>query len=288
MNNCFVCNNKFISKNHRVAKKYFYDICEFCGSGTLKPRAQVIRESQKEYQKNSYFDWGTLPAVKQMIYQIRFYDPYIDWIQKHVSKKGKIIDIGAGVTTFVQEMKQNKWDVYAQEISKQQSKIISKLLGKDKVFNGDFEKMRLPKDHFNVATMWHVLEHVKEPQQTMKQMHKILKRKGKIFIEVPNVDSINWTLFKDSYNLLDVPVHLFYFSETGLKKLFEQNGFSIEQIYQPYKFNSSFSVSLERYLAQFPLRRVVFYLSLPLSVIINLFACIFKSGEVIRVVAVKN
>ena len=87
-------------------------------------------------------------------------------------------------------IKQKGWDTYAQELSKPQSEKIRKVLGRNRVFNGDFEKIKLRKNFFDVVTFWHVLEHVKYPGKTISKTQALLKNNGFVFIEVPNINSL--------------------------------------------------------------------------------------------------
>ena len=48
---------------------------------------------------------------------------------------------------------------------------------------------RLKGKQFDLVTIWHVLEHVRDPEAYIERIYRLLKDKGRLVIEVPNFDS---------------------------------------------------------------------------------------------------
>lgn len=293
MDTCLVCGaKKSFIKNVR-AKRYSYLVCGYCGGGTLTPRNFAIKKLSKVYESR-YFDWGEVKGIKKIIYNIRLHKTYPDWIEGISEKRGTILDVGAGIPDFVMAMKERGWRPHAQELSREQSLKIGKFLGTENVYTGDFEKVSLRKNYYDAVTFWHVLEHVKFPQATIKKTHSVLKDSGNVFIEVPNMESLTWKLFKDKYSLLSVPAHLFYFSEGSLKILLKSKKFKVVETSYPIKYSSAFAWSAVFYIKEKAginnslVLAVLFYLLLPFSFLINLLATQFGKSEILRVVARKQ
>ena len=78
--------------------------------------------------------------------------------------------------------------------------------------------------------MNHVLEHVNNPLETIKEIHRILDKKGLFIVGVPNSDSLAYKIFKSNWFALEAPRHLFNYSAKNLKKLLEDNGFKVKKI----------------------------------------------------------
>ena len=80
---------------------------------------------------------------------------------------------------------------------------------------------------FDVITMWHVLEHVTELNQTVIELNRLLNTNGKAIIAVPNYKSYDSSFYKKYWAAYDLPIHLYHFSKESISKLFENHGFSL-------------------------------------------------------------
>lgn len=76
---------------------------------------------------------------------------------------------------------------------------------------------------FDLITLWHVLEHLKDPVATLAELGKHLSPNGKIVIEVP--DRTKYTNIK-SFHI----AHLYHFNTNTLKLLAEKTDLSLESI----------------------------------------------------------
>lgn len=90
--------------------------------------------------------------------------------------------------------------------------------------------------------MWHVLEHVPDLQNQIKELKRLLKPNGAIIIAVPNFKSYDAKYYGEFWAAYDTPRHLWHFSKTAIKKLFQNENIELVKIL-PMKFDS-FYVSL--------------------------------------------
>jgi len=90
--------------------------------------------------------------------------------------------------------------------------------------------------------MWHVLEHVPNLENQIKELKRLVKPKGTIIIAVPNFKSYDAKYYGKFWAAFDVPIHFWHFSKTAIKLLFEKENIKLEKIL-PMKFDS-FYVSL--------------------------------------------
>lgn len=85
---------------------------------------------------------------------------------------------------------------------------------------------------FDVVTLLNVLEHLRDPASTLKNIQtKLLKPGGLLVIDAPNEFNDFQTIANEEYNLnswwVCPPNHINYFSATSLKKLLVDCGYSI-------------------------------------------------------------
>ena len=152
-------------------------------------------------------------------------------------EKGKLLDIGAGTGEFLMVAKENGWQTTGIEPSDKARNIALK----KGVFLAD--SLADLEDHsFDVISMWHVLEHVPNLENQIKELKRLLKPTGTILIAVPNFNSYDAKYYKEFWAAYDVPRHLWHFSKAAIKGLFAKEGLHLQKVL-PMKFDA-FYVSL--------------------------------------------
>ena len=152
-------------------------------------------------------------------------------------EKGKLLDIGAGTGEFLMVAKENGWQTTGIEPSDKARNIALK----KGVFLAD--SLADLEDHsFDVISMWHVLEHVPNLENQIKELKRLLKPTGTILIAVPNFNSFDAKYYGKFWAAYDVPRHLWHFSKTAIKGLFAKEGLHLQKVL-PMKFDA-FYVSL--------------------------------------------
>lgn len=155
-------------------------------------------------------------------------------------KKGKLLDVGSGIGTFVNEMKQKDWNVTGLEPDKDAKEMARQLYQLDLSDISEF--YQLSAASFDAITLWHVLEHVHDLTKYVQQLKAVLNKKGKLFVAVPNYTSLDAKIYQQYWAAYDVPRHLYHFSPQSMKLLMEKNGLKIVQ-YKPMWYDS-FYISL--------------------------------------------
>lgn len=157
-------------------------------------------------------------------------------------KKGKLLDIGAGTGDFLSVSKQNDWQITGIEPNEKARNIA---ISKGILF---IEKSELlEKNSFDVITMWHVLEHVSDLELQIKELKRLLKPNGTILIAVPNFNSYDAKHYGSYWAAYDVPRHLWHFSKTAIKLLFEKQDLHLQKVI-PMKFDAFYVALLsEKY-----------------------------------------
>lgn len=157
-------------------------------------------------------------------------------------EKGKLLDIGAGTGDFLLVAKQNDWQITGIEPNEKARNIA---INKGISF---VEKSELLEKHsFDVITMWHVLEHVSDLELQIKELKRLLKPSGTILIAVPNFNSYDAKHYGSYWAAYDVPRHLWHFSKTAIKLLFEKQNLHLQKVI-PMKFDAFYVALLsEKY-----------------------------------------
>ena len=161
----------------------------------------------------------------------------LNLINSSSSGKGKLLDIGAGTGDFLLTAKENGWSTIGVEPSEK-----AKAIAIQKGIEFVVETQELESHSFDVITMWHVLEHVPNLDNQIKELKRLVKPNGTVIIAVPNFKSYDAKYYGKFWAAYDVPIHFWHFSKTAIKILFEKEEIKLEKVL-PMKFDS-FYVSL--------------------------------------------
>ena len=161
----------------------------------------------------------------------------LDLINSHQPSKGQILDIGAGTGEFLAVAGKDGWKTVGVEPS-DKAKAIAKNKGVSFVENTS----ELESQSFDVISMWHVLEHVPNLDEQIKELKRLLKPTGTLIVAVPNFKSFDAKHYGNFWAAYDVPIHFWHFSKKAIQLLFDKENMELQKVL-PMKFDS-FYVSL--------------------------------------------
>ena len=154
---------------------------------------------------------------------------------KYAAGNRSLLDVGAGTGDLLIEAKKNGFEIFGVEPNKSARQ---KANEKGIVLHEEYPTDR----KFQIISLWHVLEHLNNPDEEIAKLKSLLKDEGTLFIAVPNYNSYDANFYKEYWAAYDVPRHLWHFSRTAMKMLCEKHGLSILDV-KPMAFDS-FYVSL--------------------------------------------
>jgi len=99
-----------------------------------------------------------------------------------------------------------------------------------------------PNESFDLITLWHVLEHIPNPIETLENLYNRLNQQGLLVVAVPNFKALDAQHYSSYWAGYDLPRHLWHFSTPGLGALLQQIGF--QPIAQYPLFFDAFYVAL--------------------------------------------
>lgn len=139
-------------------------------------------------------------------------------------RPGKILDIGCGDGSFLEAVAREGWSVTGTEMGGAAE--LSKKLGIDVRDSLEDTRDGAP---FDAITMWHTLEHFRDPKAIVTAVHEQLAEDGVFIVAVPDAAGLQAKLFKEKWFHLDVPRHLYHFTRGSLGGLLRDRGFAVER-----------------------------------------------------------
>jgi len=277
--------------------------CENCKVIFINPQP-FYSDLKKHYSNEKYYSLKKINTnseklnIKLLLYKtyfdknnknilLRFFLSPLKFIVRgtKIMPNSKLLDIGSGSGQFLYEMKKLGMNVYGVEpgnFNKEDSKKY-----KLNIKNLNLIRAKYPKEYFDLITINHVLEHIDNPHEIIIEMKRILKKEGTLIIDIPNTKSAAKKIFCKNWLALDVPRHLFNYSDRNIKFLLEKNGFKVLKIRynsRPNQFVVSlyFLLGIQKRTGIF--NRILETIFLPLTWLVNLL----KIGDQIEVWCVKK
>ncbi|HVX87165.1 MAG TPA: class I SAM-dependent methyltransferase [Phycisphaerae bacterium] len=229
-----------------LRETFTYEICDGCGSFQLK---EVPRDLGKYYGEGYYsfnnivkprYSWlekwlkrsrarhalGNRNLVGAVMSRVKGHWPYFDWFKAAEVHFGtNILDVGCG-----------KGD----NLLRFASDGFTSLTGVDPFVDADVtlaEKILIYKrtidemeGSFDCIFAHHSFEHMPNPQESLRQMARLLNAGGAALIAIPVAGCWAWETYGPNWYQIDAPRHLVLPSASGMRVLAERAGLTIQEI----------------------------------------------------------
>jgi 2-polyprenyl-3-methyl-5-hydroxy-6-metoxy-1,4-benzoquinol methylase len=234
-NNCPLCGSSQVhealtAKDYTVSKETFSIFhCGGCGgrfTQNIPDGANIGAYYQsQEYISHTETRQGLINRLYHSVRKITLRSKQ-NWVRNAAGmKQGTLLDIGSGTGAFIHYMKQGGWAVTGLEPDENARQNAKNIYNVDAL---PIEQLyQLPPQHFDVITMWHVLEHVHDLHRYLDHIRTLLKPDGALLIAVPNYTSSDADYYEECWAAYDVPRHLYHFSPASMEKLLAQHQISI-------------------------------------------------------------
>ncbi|OEK07085.1 class I SAM-dependent methyltransferase [Roseivirga misakiensis] len=252
IHSCYLCGNnelisdRLVEDHYGSGERFQLTRCKVCDTIYTNPRPSKDKIITY-YKSNSYVSHGDK------------INPIFDTIYKSVqslnfrSKRGILekytlaknhLDYGCGSGAFLNYLTKHKWNVegvepdstaraFAQE--KYQLNILPDTDSID------------PQTNFSSISLFHVLEHVHDLENTLNDLINQLDENGILLLALPNFHSNDAQHYQEYWAGYDVPRHLYHFSQKSIHQLSKTFGLNIVATH-PMKFDSYYvSLLSEQY-----------------------------------------
>lgn len=228
--------------------------CHLCGGGRFRQR-EIAQDSVRviecincslvfvdpqpgpkslpdHYDEHYYRSWLTEQRSKR----VKMWERRIQHLEKFKTT-GRLLDVGCGEGLFLEIAKRRGWQTTGTEISGFAAEHAAKE-AECEVFQGELPDARFADGAFDLVTLWHVLEHVRDPLAYLTEARRILAEDGVLVVAVPNLNNV---LMKAAYRFFkgkplrlyepdEKELHLFHFSDRTLTRSLNGAGFRVVRI----------------------------------------------------------
>jgi len=227
--NCVNCGSAVMTDFLKGGKDYEYGVpgefnmmmCAECGLVFMNPRPGL--EEIISFYPETYHGYrrpkGTVFSILAKMRWNKRYKLY----RKLIGAKGRILDVGCGEGEVLKEMGRRGYEMVGVEFKKEVAE-----RGRKNALNvlyGTLESVDLPKNHFDVIIMNHLIEHLDNPHQTLQKAFELLRPGGLLVGETPSLETVEYRIFGKRWGGFHFPRHLQIYTESTLRDTLSRNGF---------------------------------------------------------------
>jgi SAM-dependent methyltransferase len=141
----------------------------------------------------------------------------------------RVLDIGCGSGQFLARLIARGYEGHGTEYSATTGRRAATVPGLQ-LHLGGLRSDTFPAGHFDLISIWHVLEHLRDPDEALRFCRTWLRPGGSLLVAVPNVGSWQGGLFRGRWFHLDPPRHLLHFDSASLRRALEASGFRLSRM----------------------------------------------------------
>jgi 2-polyprenyl-3-methyl-5-hydroxy-6-metoxy-1,4-benzoquinol methylase len=217
---CFICGG-----NNFENRSFDYRSCLGCGHEVLvttKDQGFIINDnlSEKEVRRMNGLDHFKARTLSYFGASL---------------KKNLLLDIGSASGKFLLHNASEYKRVIGIEITPESLGFSRQVLGLNII-----EDIQDVSEEVSIATAWHSLEHIPEPQllALLDGLSRKMLPGGRLVVSVPNGLSFQYRWFGKAYAYYDVPNHLHQFTPNSLEQLMQRFGFQKLETMNSWPYNT--------------------------------------------------
>lgn len=131
----------------------------------------------------------------------------IEIVQRYV-RQGRLLEIGPSLGCFTFLAKKSGFEAEAIEMDARCSKFLNEVAGIPTVNSSDTCGALKTLKPFDVIAMWHVIEHLPNPWETLEVISEKLNPGGILVLAAPNPDAFQFHILGRYWPHVDAPRHL--------------------------------------------------------------------------------
>jgi len=198
---------------------YVCQVCALSRTVPLQAAPAAERYGAEYHQQHSYLR----DPLNERVAQMR-----LTMLRRLRPTAQTFLDVGCATGYAMQVAQGWGWQVYGTDVSEFATDYARRERGLQHVYTGPLASASLPAAWFDLVYCHHVLEHLPDPLDTLREMYRVLKPDGLLYVAVPNLCSVKHYLRGDGWY---TPYHLYNYRADTLRRMLERAGFRINRLW---------------------------------------------------------
>jgi SAM-dependent methyltransferase len=202
-------------------------LCRACSVVFVHPRStgsELLEQYSPEYFEKNYGSTHRVVYVNPSA-EIRKQSFFLQQAAKLTgTRTGSILDVGCGTGRFLAFAQAQGWDTTGLELCAEVGRETAARL-RCQVHLGSVFEADLPKETFDVVTMFDCIEHLEGPVQALEICRQVLKPGGVLVVTTPNFQGIGRLMLGPEAVGIWPDTHIIYFGPRSLRFALRQAKF---------------------------------------------------------------
>ena len=151
-------------------------------------------------------------------------------IKKELSRNIKILDAGCGdgvITSYIASICKENDEIIGVDLNQIRLKRAEKNCPNANFVLGNITKLGFPNNSFDIIVLHHVIEHIPDDENVLKECYRVLKDDGYLIMGIPNEGDIMGELLRKIHKkTYKEGEHVNFYSSESMKCLLKENGFN--------------------------------------------------------------
>ena len=199
-----------------------YVRCQTCGLVYVNP--QLL---SSEIERIYAIGYKSKSASKPRPVDFLAYQPVLSWAAPY-KQAGRLLDVGCFKGYLLVAAREQGWAVFGTEISSQAVDYARREHQLDVVL-GSLPEAGYPGAYFDVIIMQDVIEHLSDPSNYLREICRLLRPGGGLYLDTPNFDSLTRHALGKDWSVF-FPWHQYYFTVQTLCKMVEIAGLTVRHV----------------------------------------------------------
>ena len=144
--------------------------------------------------------------------------------------RGKLLEIGCFAGLFLDRIRADGWQVVGLEPYRRAAQYARATFGLE-IIEGVLPNAALPTARFDAVMMLHVIEHLPDPAEGLRELRRVLRPGGVLVVETPRFNSLSFKLLgRRERSIQNCPGHIFFFTEQTLRQMLDHHGFKVFRV----------------------------------------------------------
>ena len=207
---------------HPITRRERIVRCQECGLVYVNPRLAPTPglTTYSIAEELAYFE--ATQADRQMGNQ-----ELLSRLEQLLHGSGRLLDVGCGDGLLLAQAKGRGWETWGLEVSAELVMRIRANYGLNHIFHGTLQEADYSPAYFDAVLCINVLEHLRNPRETIAEMVRVTRPGGIIAVHTPNLKSLVARWRGAGWRHFEPYEHFYYFSPKTLSRLLTSSGLEV-------------------------------------------------------------